>query len=201
MTLRQISALLLVLAVVASVGLQFALNGAKPELLNWGTRAWDLLRYFTILTCGLVGVLMAAEATGRRVGGNWHATAVLNIVMVGVIFQLLLAPEVPPQGIDWWPDFGFHAAIPVLTALWWAIWAPKPLALRNLPLWLSWPVAYCAYALVRGAVKARYPYFFLDVSGFGAAQVAMNIVGLVAVFALAGLIVWLLSRWLGRSAV
>jgi hypothetical protein len=49
MTLRRLSALALALIVVASIGLQFWLNGFKPELAPWATRAWDLLRYFTIL--------------------------------------------------------------------------------------------------------------------------------------------------------
>ena len=69
---RRITALFLVLAVLASLALQFWLNGAKPGLEPWGIRAWDLLRYFTILTCSLVAVLMASEASGRPVTGNWQ---------------------------------------------------------------------------------------------------------------------------------
>jgi hypothetical protein len=164
-------------------------------------RVWDLLRYFTILTCGLVGVLMAREAMGRQVAGNWHAAATLSIVMVGIIFQILLAPPESTKGIAWWPDFAFHAAVPVLTAVWWALWAPKPLALAAPPYWLLWPVAYCFYALIRGAVEGGYPYFFLDIGQFGAAQIAINIVGLVLVFALCGLVIWFASRLLLRSTV
>ncbi len=194
MTPRHLAALILVLAVLASLGGQFALNGAKPGLEPWGIRAWDLLRYFTILTCGLVGVLMTREALGHRVAANWHASATLSIIMVGVIFQLVLAPPEPLSGIDWWPDFGFHAAIPVLTTLWWGLWAPKPLVLKALPIWLLWPFGYCFYGLIRGAIGGQYPYFFLDVAEFGPAQVALNIVGLVAVFAATGCLLWALSR-------
>lgn len=194
MTLRRLSALMLVLAVVASLGCQFALNGAKPGLEPLGIRTWDLLRYFTILTCGLVGILMTREALGQRASANWHATATLSIIMVGVIFQLVLAPPEPLTGIDWWPDFGFHAAIPVLTTLWWALWAPKPLTLKALPVWLLWPLGYCFYGLIRGAIGGQYPYFFLDIAQFGMAQVALNIVGLVTVFAATGLLLWALSR-------
>jgi hypothetical protein len=194
MTLRRLSALLLAVIVLAALVGQFLLNGAKPGLEPWGIRAWDLMRYFTILTCGLVGILMAQEALGRRIGTNWHTTATLSIIMVGVIYQLLLAPDVPPTGIDWWPDFGFHIAIPVLTAVWWAVWAAKPLALKSLPFWLLWPFGYCLYALIRGVIGGQYPYFFLDIDQFGLAQVALNIIGLVAVFAATGLLLWLASR-------
>lgn len=200
MTLRRSFALVLCLIALAALFGQFLLNGAKPGLEPWGIRVWDLLRYFTILTCLLIAILMASEASGRRVGGNWHATALLNILMVGVIFQILLAPPEPLKGIDWWPDFAFHAAIPVLTAIWWATWAPKPLALRSLPLWLLWPVGYCAYALIRGAIGGQYPYFFLDLAQFGAAQVALNIVGLVGVFSVTGTLIWLVARFLRPSA-
>ena len=201
MTLRRLSALALALIVLAALGLQFALNGATPGLEPWGLRAWDLLRYITILTCILVATLMLGEAAGRPASRNWHATALLSILMVGVIFQILLAQPQPLQGIHWWPDFAFHAAVPVLTALWWAAYAPKPLDLRKLPLWLLWPVAYCAYGLTRGGIEGRYPYFFIDVAQFGAAQVVLNIAGLVLVFAASGCLIWLVSRLLPRSAV
>lgn len=201
MSLKRLLALILALIALAALGLQFALNGATPGLEPWGLRAWDLLRYFTILTCLLVAGLMGLEAAGRPVSGNWHATATVSILMVGVIFQILLAPPEPPEGIHWWPDFAFHAAVPVLTLLWWAAFAPKPLALGALPIWLLWPVAYCIYGLARGGIEGRYPYFFLDVGQFGAVQIALNIAGLVLVFAGSGLLLWLAARVLPRSAV
>jgi hypothetical protein len=201
MTLRRLSALALALIALAALGLQFWLSGATPGLEPWTIRAWDLLRYFTILTVGLVAVLMLCEALGRGVSANWQACALLSILMVGVIFQIVLAPPDPLNGLAWWPDFAFHAAIPVLTLLWWSVWGARPLTLKGLPLWLLWPVAYCAYALIRGAVEGRYPYFFLDVGQFGVGQVLLNIAGLVAVFATAGLLIWRAARLLPRSAV
>jgi hypothetical protein len=198
---RRLAALALAATAFGSLGLQFWLNGAAPGLEPWGTRAWDLLRYFTILTVGLIGVLMLAEAHGHPVSANWQATALVNILMVGLIFQILLAPPEPPKGLAWWADFGFHAAIPILMLVWWVLWGTRPLRLRDLPRWLLWPIAYCAYALIRGGIEGRYPYFFVDVGQFGAAQVALNIVGLVLVFATAGLIIWVVARFLPRSAI
>jgi len=126
--------------------------------------------------------------------------AAMNIAMVGVIYQILLAPPEPMTGIDWWPDFGFHVAIPIMTVLWWGVWAPKPLALAALPIWLIWPTAYCGYALVRGGIEGKYPYFFFDIAKFGPAQVAINVAGLVLVFAGAGLVVWVLARILPQQS-
>jgi hypothetical protein len=201
MTARRLFAALIALVVLAALGLQFVLSGRTPGLEPWGLRLWDLARYFTILTCVFVGLVMLREASGRKAGPDIHATAVTSIVLVGVIFQILLAPPEPKEGADWWTDFAFHAGIPVLTLLWWLVFGPKPLHLRRLPYWLIWPVAYCAYALVRGGFEGRYPYFFVDVARFGAGPVALNIVGLVALWALTGCLFWLAARWLARSAV
>lgn len=194
MSQHRLSALLLLLIVLATLGTQFALNGARPGLEPWAARLWFMIRHFTILTCGLVGVLMACEAFGRKVGANWHASATISIILVGVIYQLFLAPPEPLTGIEWWSDFGRHAAIPVLTVVWWVGWAPKPLALKSLPLWLLWPVAYCVYALIRGVVSGQYAYFFIDVDLLGAAQVALNIVAMVTAFSLVGLLAWVAAR-------
>ena len=199
MMMRRSLALLLALAALAGVLGQFALNGSKPELMAWGPRAWDLLRYFTILTNGLVAALMLAETAGRRPGGNWLTTAALNIAMVGLIYQTLLAPEVPFQGWNWLTDFLMHAAVPVGMVLWWVAFGPRQLRLAQVPLWLIWPFGYCLYALMRGAVEGRYPYFFLDVARFGAGQIALNILGLVALFGVFGLLFLALSRGLRRS--
>ena len=82
MSIARLTALCLSLIVAAALIGQFILNGKQPDLQNWGLRVWGLMRYFTILTCGLVGVLMTREAFGHRVAANWHATVTLSIIMV-----------------------------------------------------------------------------------------------------------------------
>ena len=62
------------------------------------------------------------------------------------------------------------------------------LARSDLPHWLIWPCLYCLYALTRGQISGRYPYPFLDVAALGWPMVALNIAGLVMVFAMLGLI-------------
>jgi hypothetical protein len=201
MTARRSLALIIALAAIASLMGQFYLNGAKPGLEPWGARAWDLARYFTILTNGLVAFVMVQEAMGWHANRDLHLTAVINITMVCLIYQTLLAPEVPFQGLNWWTDFGFHLGVPVAAFLWWLSFGPREEPLRRLPYWLIWPVVYCIYALIRGAFTGSYPYFFLDIPRFGAGQITLNIVGLVLVFAVAGAVIWgmgRMARKLGR---
>lgn len=201
MSAKRTLAMIIALAAIGSLMGQFYLNGAKPGLEPWGARAWDLARYFTILTNALVAFVMAQEAMGRQAKPDLHLTAVINITMVCLIYQTLLAPDVPFQGLNWWTDFGFHLGVPVATLLWWLSFGPRDVPIRRLPFWLIWPVVYCVYALIRGAFTGSYPYFFLDIPRFGAGQIALNIVGLVLVFALAGVVIWgmgRLARKLGR---
>lgn len=177
---------------------QRILNGALPEVQHWGLRVWGLMRYFTILTNGLVAVPMARHALGVKVSADWHMTAALGIAMVGMIYQILLAPPTPLIGAAWATDFAFHAAVPVLEVAWWLAFAPKPSSLGNLPLWLLWPLAYRPYALIRGRVERHYPYFFVDVGQYGLARVRANVAGLIVVFAGAGVAMWALGRTSAR---
>lgn len=190
---RFCSLCLFLIVTCALIG-QFILNGAIPELQNWALRAWGLTRYFTILTNALVAVLMARHALGRPDHADWHMTATLGIVMVGVVYQTLLVPAVPLTGALWATDFAFHAAVPVLALLWWLAFAPKPETLATLPKWLIWPAVYCLYALIRGAFDGRYPYFFLDAAQFGLIRILLNCLGFLAVFSLAGVALWALGR-------
>lgn len=177
---------------LTGLGWQFHINGATvPE---WGPRAWLMAFYFTNITNLLVAVHMLSVAVGRKTASDFTSTITLSIIMVGIIYRLLLAPEVPKPAPEWYPDFFVHVAVPFLTTVWWMIWAPKDLRLKSLPIWLSLPAAYCVYALVRGLAQGSYPYFFVDVGVLGLGSVLLNCVGLVFVFGLCGLALWLMSR-------
>ncbi|NJK89340.1 MAG: Pr6Pr family membrane protein, partial [Myxococcales bacterium] len=44
-----------------------------------------------------------------------------------------------------------------------------------MPFWLTYPLAYCAYALLRAEVDGIYPYPFLDVAAEGMLSVSFNV--------------------------
>ena len=188
----------LVIAALALIGLgwQFHINGATVP--DWGPRAWLMAFYFTNITNLLVAGHMLWVAFGRKTAPDFSTSITLSIIMVGIIYRLLLAPEVPKPAPEWYPDFFVHVAVPILTAIWWIIWADKDLRLKSLPIWLILPAAYCAYALIRGAFQGSYPYFFFDIGQFGLGTVLINCVGLVFVFGLCGLALWLIARLIRR---
>lgn len=188
------------IAVLGLVGLawQFHLQGDTPDLVPWGARAWHMARYYTHLTNLLLALYLARVALTGISGANGAMTLTLSILMVGIIYRLLLAPAEPLAAPNWYPDFILHVAIPVLMALWWLTFADKTLRLAALPIWLSLPALYCAYALIRGTIAGSYPYFFFDIGRFGVGQVLVYCAGLVAVFALCGLCLWATGRAMSR---
>lgn len=192
-------AALIALVSLGAVALQYTLVVADASG-NSGAlaRLWVLLRFFTILSNLLLGGIMLAVALGARPGPDGLATVTLAIVLVGAVYHTLLAQDL--TGLAWWADHGLHTAAPLLAAVWWLAFGGHGLRLRRLWVWLTWPTAYCLYALARGQADGIYPYFFLDVGRLGWAQAGLNIAGLVAAFGLAGVGLWASARLLGRTA-
>lgn len=197
---RPLPARLLALAIAAiaivAIGAEFHLMAQRTGIDGVLERLWRLARFFTILTNALVAAVFLAEALGHRVPGRVLAGVLMSILMVGLVYQILLAQ--PYTGLKFWSDFALHAAVPVLVLVWWLGWAEKTLALRDIPLWLGWPLVYCLYAMVRGLADGVYPYFFLDIGRFGLARVSLNIAGLIVAFAVMALLIWALARLMQR---
>lgn len=192
-------AVLIATLALAGIGWQLHINAATtPPLL---LRLWKMAQFFTIITNLMVAIHMVMLAAGRKPSGHFSTSITLSIIMVGIIYRVLLAPETPKPAPDWYPDFFVHVAVPILTTIWWLIWGPKDLRLRDLPVWLSLPAAYCIYALIRGAIQGSYPYFFFDIGRFGLANVLINCAGLLVVFSLCGLMLWAVARLFRKAGL
>jgi hypothetical protein len=198
MTARRFTAFLVALIAFAAVAGQFALDADAPGLSNWVARLWDFARYFTYLTLCMAMVHMGLVALGRPVAKNFTASVVLCVIIVGIVYWTLLAPDKPLEGWHWYTNMGLHLVVPVGAGLWWLAFGSRGLRLQSLPLWLIWPLVYCIYALIRGEVTGAYPYFFLDVGKYGMPRVLENIVGLLVGFTLVGAVLWAIDRALGR---
>ena len=192
------AALVVALVSAAALAVQVALSLAGDHDLV--AALWLLARFFTILTNTLVALSFGLMVVrGHALPTAWLGGLTLWIVIVGVVYHLLLAKLYAPTGVDWWVDQAFHTGAPVLAVLWWLACAPKAdLVLRHAFLWLVWPLAYTAYALVRGAFDGVYPYPFLDVSEIGYGGVAVNAAGKAAGCLAGGLVVIGLARMFSR---
>lgn len=168
--------------------------------------AWALLRFFTITTNTLVGVVFAVIAwrgTGA-VSARLLGAAMLAILLVGVVFNLLLAGLHHPTGWDWLTDRIHHVAMPVLVPLWWLAFAAKGRLAWSDPLrWALYPLAYAGYIFLRVGLETpgpgiAYPYYFMDAGRLGYAGAIVNMTGIALGFVLSGLAVVWLDRRLAR---
>lgn len=194
------SAMLIAGLAAVSVAAQFLyLNAerAEPALVT----AWEMARYFTILTNIAVALTLAmiARPVRGRVPAAWLAALTLAMVMVGLVYHLLLSHLVTFTGLGWWADHGLHTAGPVAIALWWLVHAPKRrLSYGDLPIFILWPMVYAVYVLLRGTLDGAYPYPFMDLTTLGPAAVALNLAGLAILFLLGGVLMISIGRFADR---
>jgi hypothetical protein len=167
-------------------------QSAPDRLVNY-------LSFFTVQSNVLVAVTtgMLAARLDRR--STWFRVlrldAVLCIAVTGVVFHLALADLQELTGWDALADGLLHTASPVLATLGWLLAGPRhQLDGRAVRLAVLAPVAWLAYALVRGAVvrdragRHYYPYPFMnaEVHGYPAALGACAVVAVLFVALAAG---------------
>lgn len=156
------------------------------------------LGYFTILSNLFVALTAGAVALApdsRLASPMLRGCATTAIVVVGLGYHLLLRQIWDPHGWQWVADNLLHYAVPIVALAHW-LWFPPQVRLpKRAPLlWALYPVAYLAYALVRGEWIDAYPYPFIDVPSLGYPRVFANAAGLMLVFLAAGALLRLAAR-------
>lgn len=193
-------ALMVALLAAVSVMAQFLhLNTERAEPL--ADTAWEMARFFTILTNLLVAVTFAVISRPIRDGvpAAWLAALTLAMVMVGGVYHLLLAHLVDFTGLGLWADHGLHSLGPAAILVWWLVYAPKRrLDYADLPIFILWPTVYTAYVLARGAQDGVYPYPFVDLATLRPEAVVTNLAGLGVIFLLGGVVMISIGRFADR---
>ncbi|GAA4751443.1 Pr6Pr family membrane protein [Sphingomonas daechungensis] len=191
-------AVIIALTAWVGLGIQFyATFGTSGSVLE---TLWIILRFFTITTNLIVAVTMTAVALDRRVSSFIHAGVTLAIGLVGVVYVTLLRGLLQLEGAALIADTILHYAVPIMTVLYWIAIAPKyGLRWQHSLLWSLYPLAYFAYAIVRGSIDGRYPYPFMNLAELGPARTALNAVGLAIAFVIAGVLMVAFSRLAGRN--
>ncbi|MEV5606697.1 Pr6Pr family membrane protein [Streptomyces sp. NPDC052225] len=174
-----------------------ALTGIVIDL-SISDSALRVLSYFTIQSNLLIAVVFALSA--------WRAWAahpplpplvtggvLLFISITGLVYHFVLANDSsgfsmtddPDHAMTGWRQISnqlLHTVTPIGAVLdWLLLTRPGALRVRHAAIWLTYPLAYFGFALVRGAIMtpgtpARYPYPFLDVDVHGYAGVLGNAV-------------------------
>ena len=166
-----------------------------------------LISFFTVLS-NIAAVLVYAGILfpGRfrlfdaMTGRLARAAVACCITVVGLVYATVLAKIWAPEGLFWLCDILLHYVAPTIYVFWWAIWGRDggliwSEAIKLLPA----PLFYLAYALTRGALTGTYPYPFLDATSLGSAQVALNCLGVAALFLIVSLIAVAIDRTIPLS--
>lgn len=136
-------------------------------------------KYFTYFTIDSSMINVVVLVVGGVLALKWardpelytavRMSAVAYAVVTAAVYNILLR-NIPPTGFVGvqWPNEVEHVWIPLYIALDWLL-APGRARLSFSRLWLvvSFPVAWCAFTLIRGAITGFYPYPFIDPTGAG----------------------------------
>ncbi len=167
-----------------------------------GERSWSTANYFSYFTIlsnlFAAGVLLAGARRGAgprsRTFDLLRGAAVMYMLTTGIVYAVLLSGHKVPIP---WTNAIVHKIMPLVMIMDWLIDPPRTqLPLRSTLLWLSFPLVYIAYTLIRGAIVNWYPYFFVNphrsggyfaVTG-GCLAIGVGMIGLI------GLITWAGNR-------
>jgi len=168
------------------------------SVVNFFSFFTNLSNLFAVVVFTVGGVRTLRRRPGSRAWDVVRLIAVVNMVFVGLVFNLLLT-EVA-GGVLPWVNVVVHMVMPVAVLVDWLV---LPVG-RRLPwaaagLGLVVPVLYSVYSLVRGAVTSFYPYPFYDPEALGGyGPVALYMVVLLVALAVLSVALVGLARLAGR---
>jgi hypothetical protein len=193
--------------VLATVRVGFAVLAVvaiMAQMLDLADRAVlnpvNFFSYFTIESnlIAVAALLWAAAAVRGRPNPRldfFRGAATTYMTVTFVVFALLLADTDVDTAIVW-VDRVLHRVIPIVLMADWLIDPPAVrIDLRRAWWWLSYPLAWVVYTMIRGAIVGTYPYPFLDPAngGYGAVlgySVAILVGMLLFIYAIV---------WIGNS--
>ena len=122
-----------------------------------------------------------------------RACATTYIVMVGIVYNLLLAGLEGGVSLEW-ANWVLHVAFPIYAALDWILFGDRT-ALPWKKLWvvLIYPAVWIIVVIIRGATDGWVPYPFLDpATGYGSVAIYSIVIFIATI--MIGAIVFALSR-------
>ena len=173
------------------------LAGAPERLI-------DLFSYFTIWSQIMVGVVMTLLYLNPGRDGKlfrvFRLDSILMITVTGVVYNLLLGPNYPPEGLNQISSPIQHTITPLITVIVFLIAGPRGwINLKNILAALVVPIIYVFYTLFRGAIIDKYPYDFFDVVSFGYAYVLIFVLGILFASLIVAGIYWGIDKTLTRK--
>jgi len=126
--------------------------------------AFNLFSYFTIQSNLIVGiVLLASTLTPSLRSDSLLRAATFWILITGIVFNVLLSKVYHPTGLAAVISVVHHTATPLAMLANWIFFEEKGRTrMRDIGLWLAYPVVYLTGSMVRGLIDGFYPYWFIN---------------------------------------
>jgi hypothetical protein len=182
---------------IVAMTYQFATLNVGPEYAKGNFFSFFTIESNIIGVTALFALVLVPRARRSPLFDGARSAAVLYMGITGVVFALLLSGlQEELQTTIPWVDFVVHQLMPVVLVADWLVDPPRHRLPRWTVLaWLSYPLAWFGYTLVRGEAVDWYPYPFVDVSRIGYDGVLGRSVVLAIGFAAAGAaLLWLGNR-------
>jgi hypothetical protein len=187
-----------------ALGIQFYISTVKflSEGRTLGGAIVHLCSYFTIQNNFLVALaltvllLWPASRLGKFFSNPPILTAMsVYIIIVCLVYQIILRPQHTQHGWFKFCDEIFHSISPPMFILFWLAFIDKPkISWSKAFNWLLYPLLYCFYILIRGAISNYYPYSFIDGNKLTYMQIFINCIFLLIAFLSTGLILIAITR-------
>ncbi len=159
---------------------------------------YNFFSFFTIQSniFAAVILLIAAYMYGRRspIVSFLRGASTLYMLMTGAIFAVLLS-NIDPRLLTAvpWDNIVLHYMMPIVMLIDWIVDRPNPpVRLKHGLVWLTVPLLYLAYTLVRGSVVEWYPYPFLNPAVAGGYMPIVVVSLIITIFVLVS--VWVIIR-------
>lgn len=183
-----------------------ALTAVLVQLYRHVGFGYDIINFFSYFT-NLSNILFAVFLLAGAIIGLAtqkqsplfqfvRGATVLCMVVVGVVFSLLLRNEDLGTLLPW-VNIVLHYVMPVVAVIDWVLLPPTvKLSFKHILAWLTVPLAYLGYTLIRGAVTDWYPYPFLNPAKTdGYLGVSLYCLAICLIFIGAG---WLVTKLVAR---
>lgn len=176
-----------------------------------GAVVW-FFSFFTILSNIAVLLVHARTVTGERSGmlqlfgtARVRAGVAVAITIVMLVYAAILSHQWQPTGLFFVCDVLLHYVTPLLYLAWWLCWGTDGATRwRDLVAWVSAPLIYLAYVLIRAPIAGEVPYPFLDWAKEGWASVAVAASTIMVLFVVLGSVAIVadhaIARWTGRKS-
>ncbi|HMS22569.1 MAG TPA: Pr6Pr family membrane protein [Candidatus Levybacteria bacterium] len=145
--------------IALATALVYSLN-VLNEYFSYFTVLSNILITFVFLVFGIVGMRKALKIGIVKL---LYGPAVLYMSITGVVFWTILHGGADHAQLLPWVNIVLHGITPIAAFLGWVLFSQRAMvSYSNAYKWLSFPLLFVAYTLLRGFVINWYPYAILN---------------------------------------